>query len=143
MSAGLLVLSAVIAKDAAYLRLGSGGSKWCARSVCRMPGSDLTLAAHPGGTHSVVLKISDVFIPLAALRRLCLPETRIRAPHRMQRHCEFPRQRDRCLPWPRPLSDRLGPGTQVGNLEVSTEDRVRIFKQALAGEHVAARQHSL
>jgi hypothetical protein len=53
--------------------------------------SDLTLAARPGGTHSVVLKISDVFLSLAALRHLGLSERRIRAPHRMPRHCEFSR----------------------------------------------------
>jgi hypothetical protein len=55
---GSWVISAVVAKDAACLCSGSGGSKWCARSVCRMPGSDLTLAARPGGTHYVNIRIS-------------------------------------------------------------------------------------
>lgn len=56
----------------------------------------------------------------------------------MQRHREFSRQFDLHLPWPCPLGDRCGPGAQAGPIEVSAEDRVRGFKQALAGEHVTA-----
>lgn len=110
---GSWVLSAVVARTP-HVCVQGQVDRSGVRGLCRSHGSDLTLAARPGGTHSVVLKISDVFVYLAVSHHLCLAERRVRAPHRMQCHCEFPRQRDLCLPWPRSLSDRLGPGAQVG-----------------------------
>lgn len=134
---GSWVLFAVVARTphvSVQVRVDRSG----VRGLCRSYGSDLPLAARPGSTHSVVLKISDVFVYLADSWHLCLMERRVVAPHRMQRYCEFPRQRDLCSPWPRPFSDRPGPGAQVGAFEVLTEERVRGLEQALAGKHVAA-----
>ena len=46
------------------------------RGLCRIPGSDLTLAARPGWTHSVVLQVSSASLS-CVLRHRGLPEGRV------------------------------------------------------------------
>lgn len=89
------------------------------RGLGRNRGSDLFLAARPGWTRSVALRISIVScVPDYAIAGL--PEGGVGVPHGMQRHRQFSRQRNLGYPRTGSLCDRLGPAGQAGAAELPT-----------------------